>query len=149
MFSAGSRIELSYPDSTLVESLAKLRRRRVRVCGVRDLVREPLTPEEFVRRPFIRRSRWLITGYDLDRRQYRQFYAGSSGEYRSPGLLRVALYEPGADRPTWPFPRPYGPTRRERALLVHCLREWLSRDLADLQLRIYCDDLAVYRGEAG
>ena len=147
MLEAGSRIELSYPDSTLVESLTRLRRRRVRVCGVRDLLREPLTPEEFCRRPFIRRSRWLVTGYDLDRRQYRQFYLGSSGEYRSRGLLRVALYEPGADRPAWPFPRAFGDTRAERALLVHALREWSRRDLADLQLRIYADDLAVFRGD--
>jgi hypothetical protein len=32
-------------------------------------------------------------------------------------------------------------------LLVHALREWSRRDLADLQLRIYADDLAVFRGE--
>lgn len=147
MLEPGSRIELSYPDSTLVESIARLRRRRIRVVGVRDLIRQPLSPEEFLRRPFIRRSRWLVTGWDFDRREFRQFYLGSSGEYRSRGLLRVGLYEPGADRPKWPFPRPFGPTRAERALLVFALREWLRRDLADLQLRIYADDLAVFRGD--
>lgn len=145
MIEPGSKIELSYPDSTLVDSLANLVKRRIHVYRVRDLLAEPLTPEEFLRRPYIRRSRWLISGYDLDRQRYRQFYLGNSAEHRAPGLLKLALYEPGAKRPKWPFPRPFGPTRRERQLLVDSLRECIKRGPTTLQLRIYSDDLRLHR----
>lgn len=144
MIEPGSRIELSYPDSTLVDSLAKLVLRRIHVYRVRDLLSEPLTPEEFLRRPYIRRSRWLVSGYDLDRKRYRQFYLGNSAEHRAPGLLKVGLYEPGAVRPTWPFPRPFGPTRADRKLLIDSLSLCAGKDLADLKLRVYSDDLRVH-----
>ena len=145
MITPGSRIELTYPDSTLVDSLANLVLRRIHVYRVRDLLSEPLTPEEFLRRPYIRRSRWLISGYDLDRGRFRQFYLGNSAEHRAPGLLKVGLYEPGASRPTWPFPRPFGPTRAERKLLADSLLACADKDLADLQLRVYSDDLRLHR----
>jgi hypothetical protein len=144
MIEPGSQIELSYPDSTLVDSLARLVKRRVHVYRVRDLLAQPLTPDEFLRRPFIRRSRWLISGYDLDRQRYRQFYLGNSAEHRAPGLLKVGLYEPGADRPTWPLPRPFGPTRAERQFLIDVIKEWAKKGPTQLQLRIYSDDLRVH-----
>jgi len=137
----GSVVSLSYPCPG---EGGEFRRLRVRVQRIRDLMRNPLTPMALARRPFARWSRWAIYGETHDRPGIvRRFDLGSSVEYRASGLLKVALYEPGANRPTWPFPRAFGATRAERALLVHCLREWLSRDLADLQLMIYCDDLSV------
>jgi hypothetical protein len=145
MITPGSRIELTYPDCNLVESLAKLRRRRIRVYSVRDLLSDPLTPAEFLARAFIRRSRWLVSGYDIDRKSHRQFYLGSSAEHHCAGVLKVALYEPGSQRPTWPFPRSFGETRRERCLLADAIRAWSERDLHDLRLRIYADDLRLSR----
>lgn len=145
MITPGSNIELSYPTSTLVDALARFALRRIRVYRIRDLLADPLTPEEFLRRPYIRRSRWLISGYDLDKGQYRKFYLGSSAEHRAPGLLKVAFYEPGATRPTIPYLRPFGPSRSERRVLIDIVRDCTQRDLHDLQLRVYCDDLNVHR----
>lgn len=145
MIQPGSSIELSYPDSTLVESLTKLVLRRVHVYRIRDLVADPLTPEEFLRRPFIRRSRWLVSGFDLDRQCHRKFYLGNSVEHRAAGLLRIALYEPGAKRPTHLFPRPFGPTRSERRHLIDSLNRCLDKDLADLRLRVFSDDLRLHQ----
>jgi hypothetical protein len=145
MITPGSEIQLSYPDCNLVESLTKLRRRRIRVYSVRDLLSDPLTPAEFLARPFIRRSRWLISGYDLDRQSHRQFYLGSSAEHQCSGLLKVALYDPHSGRPTRTLPRVFGETLRERCLLVDAIRSWADQDLHDLRLGIYADDLRLIR----
>ncbi len=110
---------------------------RFRVERARDLVADPLSVKEFFRRPFLSRSRWLVSGYDVDANQVRTFYVGGES------LLKVALYGPGSARPVWPFPRPFGPSRQERRLLVAALQQWLTRDLYDLRLRVYCDDLRV------
>jgi hypothetical protein len=139
----GSTIDLTYPDSTIVDRIATLRRRRIQVVRLRDLIAEPLTPAEFMRRPLIHRSRWLITGFDLDSGKFRQFYLGSSTEYRSPGNLCVALYEPDSTRPSYRIARPFGPSRAERITLAKALAVWTQLDLDDLQLRIIADDLSI------
>lgn len=110
---------------------------RFRIERARDLVAEPLSVKEFFRRPFISRSRWLVSGFDVDANQAITFYVGGES------LLKVALYEPCSARPDWPFPRPFGPSRQERRLLIDALGEWTQRDLHDLRLRVYCDDLRV------
>ena len=110
---------------------------------IRDLLSDPLTPAEFLRRPFVRRSRWLIKAWDEGLQQFRQFYLGSSAEHESPGVLKVALYEPGEQRPCYSISRPFGPSRKERMLMAKAVAHWSQRELRDLQLRIYCDDLKV------
>lgn len=145
MITPGQTIRISYPESTLIDAVSRLRKRRIYVTKVRDLVADPLTPEEFLRRPFIRRSRWLISGIDLDTHQQRQFYLGSSREYKRPGILRVGLYAPGDTRPRWPFPLQFTETRRDRLMLVKAIKAWLSRDLVDLSLRVFVDDFRIIR----
>lgn len=143
MIEPGKRLELTYPDRTLVDSLDHLRRRNIQVVRTRDLISHPLEPAEFLRRPLTFRSRWLITGFDQDLGQFRQFYLGSSVEYRSAGVLKVALYERGANRPAYAISRPFGPSRRERILMAKAVASWSQRDLEDLDLRIYCDDMRL------
>lgn len=145
MLTPGQKIEISYPESTLIDAVTRLRRRRIHVKTVRDLVADPLKPEEFLRRPFIRRSRWLISGIDLDTQQRRQFYLGSSKEYKRPGILRVGLYAPGDSRPRLPFPFWFSETRRDRMMLAIAIEAWMSRDLADLSLRVFVDDFRIIR----
>jgi hypothetical protein len=143
MFEPGQVIELNYPDVTLVEAIARFQRRRIRVHRIRDLVREPLTPQEYLRRTKLRRSRWLIYGYDLDRCAWRKFYLGSSAEYPSPETLRLAIYEPFGVKPVDVITREFGPTARERIILARVICRWLNKDLGDLQLRIVADDLRL------
>ncbi|TWU66484.1 hypothetical protein [Crateriforma conspicua] len=145
MLEPGKKVDLTYPDVTLVESLSRLHRRQIRVTAIRDLVAQPLTPDEYLRRPLIRRSRWLITGFDESRGSFRQFYLGSTAEYRAPGYLRVGLYEPGSDRPAFAVSRPFAPTKRDRILLARALSQWSRQQIDDLQLRIFADDLKLRR----
>lgn len=144
MLEPGSKIELTYPTQTLVESLEHLRRRRIHVVRVRDLVADPLTPAEFLRRPLTQRSRWLITGFDDASQEYRQFYLGSSLEYRSPGVLKIALYEPGGHRPAYAISRPFGPSKRDRIRMAQIVASLSQRHIEELELRIYADDLQIF-----
>ena len=143
MLSPGEQVTLTYPDCTLVESLARLRRRRIIVKHVRDLVADPLTPAEYLRRPLVRRSRWLITGYDLQRQGYRQFYLGSSREYPTPGFLRAAVYRIGDSQPFDLIARPFGPSELERRVLSRVIDRYRSADLGRLTLRVLADDFSI------
>ena len=143
MLSPGEQVTLTYPDCTLVESLARLRRRRIIVKHVRDLVADPLTPAEYLRRPLVRRSRWLITGFDQDRQSWRQFYLGSTREYASPGFLRAAVYRVGESQPFDLISRPFGPSKLERRVLARVIDRYQSARLGRLTLRVLADDFAV------
>src|SRR6056297_3439724 len=78
----GDEIELHYPVSTHVRHIheAPQRLRNFRIRTVRDLLREPLLPHEFLRRPYVARSRWLISVTDLDDKthSFKQIYLGST-----------------------------------------------------------------------
>lgn len=49
-------------------------RRRIRVTVIRDLMELPLDPITGGLNPLLRRGRWLVSGYDLDRCEERSFY---------------------------------------------------------------------------
>jgi hypothetical protein len=145
MLNPGKVMTLNYPSSTLVGALAEFRRRHMEVISVRDLLSHPLLPEEYLRRPYTRRSRWLVRAFDLDKQQVRQIYLGSSLEHQSPGGLRLGLYEPGADRPGWSHPRLFMPLKSDRRLLAKLVVYADQMEREDLLLRIYSDDLSVVR----
>ncbi|MGV3485373.1 MAG: hypothetical protein ACO1RT_13220 [Planctomycetaceae bacterium] len=146
MFEVGEVVTIHYPLSTHVRHIEKAiaRPRQIVVRSIRDLVAEPLTPEEFLRRPFIRRSRWLIKGYEPEHKRFRQFYTGSSIEFAAPSQLRVALYEPGATKPKQVLFRAIEPTVRDRKLLSRALLRWTKRQDEQLQMRIYADDFRLH-----
>lgn len=145
MWTPGQLLEFDYPTSTHVRHIETClhRRRVVRVRRIRDLLANPLTPEEFLRRPFVARSRWLIYGIDRDRRADRKFYAGSSLQFRSPGTLRIALYDPDGTRPVDYLARAFAPTNDDRRVMVRWLIRWRNEDFNGRLLRILCDDCRV------
>ena len=51
-----------------------LKERRVFVSRIRDTVAEPLADETLTTHPYTDRSRWLVTGLDLERFEERSFY---------------------------------------------------------------------------
>jgi hypothetical protein len=136
-------LTIHYPTDTHVrlEGSRILRPRSIRVLSVRDLVAQPLTPEEFLRRPFVRRSRYLLRGYENG--QYRQFYLGCSEEFRAPSQLRIALYEPGKLRPTDLLSRPFEPSVLDRKQLARLLIKCQERDFGQLTLRVFTDDFGL------
>ncbi|MFG0266403.1 MAG: hypothetical protein ACF8AM_14835 [Rhodopirellula sp. JB055] len=143
MFEPNDEVELTYPESTLVEANTTFRRRRLQIREIRDLIAEPITPEEYLRRPLTQRSRYLLTAYDKDSKSWRQFYVGSSKEFLTDGRLRIALYEKGGTSPKKIVSRSFEATRRDRIALARAVKEMQEKDLAGLELRIIPDESRV------
>jgi hypothetical protein len=136
-------LTLHYPRTTHVrfEDAAEYYKRTLRVLSIRDLVHEPLTPEEFLRRPFVRRSRYLILGHESG--QFRRFYLGCAAEYRAPSQLRIALYEPGKIKPIDLLSRPIGPNVQDRKYLSKLLITCREKDFGKFVLRVFADDFGL------
>ncbi|MGB7326176.1 MAG: hypothetical protein WBD31_14985 [Rubripirellula sp.] len=147
MVEPGSYLEFSYPTNRHVRNFEAVPRRlrKIEVKRVRDLVHDPLTINEFARRPYVMRSRWLVTGIDLDVGEWRQFYLGSSDEYRAPGNLRIALYRPGDTMPHEILGREFLPTVLDRRVMLRLIRRWHDRDLGQMHLRICCDNFRIVK----
>jgi hypothetical protein len=93
-----------------------------------------------LRRPFLLRSRWLVKAYEPAINQWRQFYWGSTREFVTQGLLRAGLYEPGADKPSSLYGRPFQPTPGDRRELMKSLARWTKHDFGSSTLRVFADD---------
>jgi hypothetical protein len=146
MFDINDEIEIHYPVSTHVQyfdTQIASRRRHFVVRRLRDLVTEPLTPEEFLRRPFVRRSRYLVTGTEIESNHWRRFYIGCAEEYMAPSQLRIGLYETNGSRPVALIGRAYEATVPDRNLLRRWLAENASKSFGGLLLRVYADDLSL------
>lgn len=145
MFEPGAKLQLHYPSTTVIQARAFYEYRQIRIHRVRDLLEHPLSPGEFFKRPFIRRSRWLALAWDDTRDCWRNFYSGSAREYESPGDLRLALYEPGGTRPYELLTRGFGESNAERRQLIRAIRHALTIDVSDLQLRVVAADISIRR----
>jgi hypothetical protein len=144
-FDRGMEVAINYPVSTHVRFFRpdQMRRREVVIHAARDLVTDPLTIAEFMRRPFLLRSRYLVKAYEPEIRQWRQFYWGSTREYAAPGILRVGLYEPGAEKASWVYDRAFLPTPEDRRELIKSLRQWEKIDFGSASVRVFADDQPV------
>jgi hypothetical protein len=107
--------------------------------------REPLTIEEYLQRPFIRRSRYLLVGKELGR--WKQFYLGSTQEYYSTGQLRLGLYGPDDLLPRHLVSRPFDNTPEDRKRLYNAVADWSKLDFGQLNLRVFADDLRIVAGQ--
>lgn len=145
MFTPGQQVELVYPTITHVLRVYSAPRkvRQLYVHRVRDLLAEPLTPAEFTRRPYVARSRWLILASELAGKPPKQFYAGTADNYRSPGVLRLALYEPDKAGPVKLLGRQFEPTVADRQSLLRLLMREADKHEGYL-LRIFAGDLRLY-----
>lgn len=141
-FDPGMEVEISYPNSTHVRFWRPedCRKRQIVIHTLRDLVTDPLTVAEFMRRPFLLRSRWLVRAFEPKIRQWRQFYMGSSREFASSGALRVGLFEPGVTAPTWLYGQSFEPTSEGRRNLIRRLQDWSHIDFGNSRLGIFADD---------
>lgn len=143
MIEVGDQLQLRYPVRTHVRfwTESPTQQRDLTIVSVRDLVREPLTAAEFLRRPFVARSRYLIRareGFD-----WRQFYLGSSVEFRSPSTMRLAIFDPDEPKKLKRICREFQPTVEDRAIMVRLIKLWESEDHGDFELKIVCDDLRL------
>jgi hypothetical protein len=142
MFQNGQRLVLSYPTTSLVTVRDPgWKRRSVMVRSVRDLVSDPLTPWEFLRRPMIHRSRYLLRVIDLRQNQYRQMYLASAREWRRESPLRVGLFDGG--RLVFPTSVEWGWSQNDRRGLAKVLRQWMGEDFGGMRLGVYADGLRL------
>jgi len=146
MIELGQTITIHYPTTTHVRYFDAVPRRprTIQIVSIRDLVHEPLTIAEFLRRPYVRRSRLLVRAIDLDTGRYRQFYTGNSAEMIATSQLKIGLYDPGQSRPAEVLFRAIDPTVRDRKLLIRAIDRWASDNRCDIsRLRIFADDLRL------
>ncbi|MFO0939812.1 MAG: hypothetical protein U0930_03510 [Pirellulales bacterium] len=131
----GDELEIHYPISDDVRMvIPRFVRQRFTVAGMRDLVAQPLTLEEFLLNPFHRYGRWLITASN-----HSVYYLGCSLEFRAPSQLRIGAYEEGSKRPSKIFYRGFESTANDR-MKLRTLANALS---ARVDLRIFADDLKL------
>lgn len=138
----GEEVALTYPISTHCRFWRpwEVCERELVIHRVRDLVSEPLSVEEYLRRPYLLRSRWLVRAYEPRHRRWRQFYLGSSVEFRAPSVLRVGLYEPEAKKPSQVLGRGFEATCEDRNLLTRALKLWNRHDFGEAKLRVFATD---------
>lgn len=141
VFKTSELLLLNYPTQTLLQTEWSYRTRRLEVIKVRDLLRSPLTPEEYLRRPLIHRGRWLVKARDLDSEEVKQFYLASSKEYYRATGLRLALYWPNSDGEMYAevLPHRFAATRRDRIVLALSLIKLKSVDFSGFDLRVTVD----------
>lgn len=79
----GCAYSFHYPRHNYVGLPARTETRRIVVEALRDIDCEPLEASTVASNPQLRRGRWLVTGFDLDRDASRSFYFDSMTEVRS------------------------------------------------------------------
>ena len=146
MLEINTQLTIQYPDSTIVQPAAlHWTTRHITVTGIRDLLAQPLTAREFLRRPLLNRGRYLIHALDATVGpipQPRRFYlATTADEYRTPPL-RLGLFETGRRLPVQILEEFTG-TRRDRILAARLVTDLLNYDFGPLTLGIYSDDLQL------
>lgn len=141
----GQEITIHYPTITDVHLIdkCKWRPRRVAVRSCRDLLRHPLTAEEFARRPYVARSRWLLRIVDLDAGEYRQIYLGTTQEYRSPQVLRFGAFDRVTNRLLRLLDREFQPTVTDRRLMLRSINRWTDTLHETEHLGIFSADLQL------
>jgi hypothetical protein len=141
MIAVNQVLSVGYPVSTDVTARLEFRDRELMVRRVRDLVTEPLTIAEYLRRPLVRRSRFLLSGTDLSCGQFRRFYLRSAREFLRDTPLRVGMFEGGhlveLTRTNW------GPTARDRMALARFLGRFAGANLGGLEIGVFSDDLEM------
>ena len=146
MLEVGQRIVIHYPKSTHISAEPQFQRREVIIKSVRDLVRDPLTVEEYCQRTQVRRSRWLVSARDVQLGAWRRFYLGTTREYWRSTPLRLGLFHPETNRFEELLGRPFEATASDRILLARTALDWSGRDFDGLKLGVFADDFDLILG---
>lgn len=142
MLELKSELSIYYPDSTVVEPRKiNWKPRSLIVHGVRDLVREPLSPAEFLRRPMLSRGRYLVLGFDQTVGGFRKFYLSNCRDQYRPTTIRLAMYSP--EGKIIEILDEYAPTRRARIMAMRVVSKFAQEDFGENRLGLYCDDLQL------
>lgn len=86
----GEWLKCTYPVCNKIGVPVETRRRIFQVRAVRDLVKNPLGPEDYIRNELARRSRYLLTVWDDMEGEFRQVYHGSI-DTKKPEVCRLRV----------------------------------------------------------
>ena len=100
-----------------------------------DLLKKPLRIDDYLRRPMVRRGRWLLRCWDVQSRQYRQFYECAFREFWFEDQLKIGEQVKGK---IVPISEPFDSTVIDRKRL-----ELILARLRDADLVVYSDGLRV------
>jgi hypothetical protein len=132
-------IRTCYPRTThLATASPRWEPRTFQVLGIRDLVREPLTIQEYLRRPMTRRSRYLIRVLDVQKQRYRSVYHRSMSDWYRETPLRIGIYE--GLKLVDMTSHNWGPTLADRQSLIRFLQKFDGFDMGEFQIGIFSDD---------
>lgn len=95
-FARGEVLGFSYPTDNRYQRRTRLNRRCMVVQHIRDLEADPIDEVTLANDPALRRSRYLISGEDLQLHRRRSFYMGSARRLNvlEIPLFRIAAYDP-------------------------------------------------------
>ena len=142
MFRPGQGLELHYPTNADVDIEGRVYVPRViQIRKCRDLVKDPLTPIEFLRRPLLSRGRLLLETADLFGQ--RRFYPANSLEFATKSPLRVGWFHPSRTLPVTILSRSFDNTSGERELLRQLLVDLANESFRDFRIGIFADGLKI------
>lgn len=129
--SIGACVEFRYPTDNRIRVSTRLHTRSFVIRSIRDLEARPLESVTLQIRPDVRRSRYLLTGHDLDCHDRRSFYTGSirSAKRLDVSLFRLALVDPITEQPVNYSDTIYAGTRSDLALARATIKRfyWLAK----------------------
>lgn len=129
LFTSNAEIRCHYPAQNLVSSREPVFHwRHFRVAKVRDLYTHPLSVQEFLRRPFQRRCRYLLEVWDIANRRRRHVYPSSMMEYWHDCPLKIGIYPVIGEPPAAILTRQFGASPEERILMCQVLRDHIDND---------------------
>lgn len=92
----GRAVSFWYPDDNRVKVRTVLLPRRFVIDRIQDTEIQPVEPHWIRVQPELRRGRWLLHGYDVDKRPERSFYVESMRSIKpiECRLFRLGFYDP-------------------------------------------------------
>jgi len=131
-FTVRQAIEFHYPEKNLIHVPPRLERRAFAIAKVIDIELTPIDERWLRRNRDVRRGRFLVRGFDLAKKEWRQFYVDSMWrprEFTEP-LFRFAYLDPVYSKasPIY-FGAPFTDTERRSPLFQEMLSRW-NADLA-------------------
>lgn len=89
---------LHYPKRNRIGIEPTWTERRLTIIERIDLRKCPLSIDDYLRRPMVRRGRWLLKCWDHNTQKFRQFYENSFREYWFPEPLKIGEIKNGKIR---------------------------------------------------
>lgn len=124
MYEPMSCLEFAYPELNSRSAHTDLRSRRIVVRETRDTIQKPIAKLTIWNNPDLCRSRFLILGYDLDKKTYRSFYTDSMREIEvtERRWMQIAIYSPCENIAPEFLPTLYSDSRIDQHRLKNDLR---------------------------